>query len=292
MPAGWRSAWLVLLLGCGLAGCDTTSERAAPPAGAPERIIALAPHLTELVYAAGAGHLLVGAVAFSDYPPPAAELPRVGDAFRVDYEAVANLEPDLLLAWASGNPPELISRLRRLGYRVAELQSTGLDSVAVQLEQIGALAGTGDVASTAAMRFRANLQELRDNAAGRRAVRVFYQVAPQPLLTVTNQHVIGEAIALCGGSNIFGELGGLTPVVSVEAVLDAAPEIVLASSAESGDAPQLERWRQWRGLPAAQTDSFFTVPADLVSRPGPRLLDGIGAICAALEQARVAQDQG
>lgn len=291
MAAGRRSATLILLLGCALAGCDGSRDTQPAALQPPQRIIALAPHLTELVYAAGAGHLLVGAVAFSDHPPPAAALPRVGDAFRVDYETVATLKPDLLLAWTSGNPPELLSRLRRLGYRVVDLQSTGLDSVADQLEQIGELAGTVDVAFKAATDFRAGLQELRQAAAGRRPVRVFYQVAPQPLLTVTNQHVIGEAITLCGGRNIFGELGGLTPVISIEAALDAAPDVILASSAESGDAPQLERWRQWRGLPAVQTDSFFTVAADLVSRPGPRLLEGIRAICAALEQTRAAQDQ-
>jgi iron complex transport system substrate-binding protein len=115
---------------------------------------------------------------------------------------------------------------------------------------------------------------------------VFFQVSRRPLLTVTNRHVIGQALDACGGRNIFADVSGLTATVSVEAVLDAAPEVVLAGGFGPEAPAELEDWRRWAALPAARDGNLFSVDADLVSRPGTRLLDGVAAICAALDEAR------
>ncbi|UCG72019.1 MAG: cobalamin-binding protein [Chromatiales bacterium] len=274
-----------LLFAVILCGC-------APPPPAPggsgpaQRIVSLAPHLTEMVYAVGAGDRLVGAVEFSDYPAAARELPRVGDAFRVDYEILASLSPDLVLAWRTGNPPALIERLRSLGYRVEEFDPTTLDRLAGQLLRLGEFAGNPDEARRAADNLQRGLDALRVQYRSAPSLRVFYQVAREPLFTVSNRHVIGQMIQLCGGVNVFGDLAQLTPVVGIEAVLEAAPEVILIGSAPVGVAADQADWSQWRALPAARNGEIHAINADLVSRPGPRVLLGADQICQVLAAAR------
>lgn len=274
-----------------LATLASSAPAGAAAEAAARRIAVLAPHLAELAYAAGAGSRLVAGVAFTDYPPAAAELPRIGDAFRIDYEALAAVAPDLVLAWAGGTPAEVVERLRALGYRVELMPSPSLAGIAGQIERLGALAGTREAAGRSARRYRERLRALAATAAGKRRLRVFYQVSSQPLRTVTGRHAIGEAMALCGGDNPFAGLAGLAPVVSVESVIAARPEAIIASGYAPDRPPDFSRWQDWPELPASRARNFFSVPADLVSRPGPRLLDGAEAICDALDRAREALDQ-
>lgn len=252
-----------------------------------QRIVALSPHLTELAFAAGAGAKLVGVVDFSNHPAPALDLPRVGDAFRLDLEALAAVKPDLILGWPSGNSPTALARLRRLGYRVAEMEPRQLADVADQIEAIGRLAGTEPEAQAAALAFRNGLLAVQARYRHSRPGRVFYQIAPQPLITVNREHFIGQAIGLCGGQNIFADVPGLTPVVSVEAVVTAAPEAIVASDFTRGPGSPttgspLDRWRSWTTVPAVVRHRLFVIDPDLMSVPGPRLLAGITQLCAAL----------
>lgn len=252
-----------------------------------QRIVALSPHLTELAFAAGAGARLVGVVDFSNHPAEALDLPRVGDAFRLDLEALAAAKPDLILGWPSGNSPTALARLRRLGYRVAEMEPRQLADVADQIEAIGRLAGTEPEAQTAARTFRNGLLALQARYRHSRPGRVFYQIAPQPLITVNREHFIGQAIGLCGGQNIFADIPGLTPVVSVEAVVTGAPDTIVASDFTRGpgsptDGSPLDRWRSWTTVPAVARHRLFVIDPDLMSVPGPRLLAGITQLCAAL----------
>jgi len=276
-------ASITLLPGCGTGPKEPLPGRS--PAHA-QRIVTLAPHLAELVFAAGAGQQLVGVSAFSDYPVEATSLPQIGDAFRVDYEALAALSPDLVLAWTSGNPPALLAQLRDLGYRVVALEPETLDDVAGQIEFIGELAGTEAQANAAASLYMDELASLRQIYSGRPSIAVFYQVSMRPLLTVSGRQMIGQAIKLCGGENIFDHQPGLTPVVSLEAVLDAAPAVILAGGALVDDESQLDEWRRWPMLPANRNGNLFIVDANLMSRPGPRLLDGLRSICSYLDTAR------
>lgn len=290
-PAGCRRALLAGLL-CSwlLAACTppapAAGDDATPGAPAASRIITLSPHLAELVFAAGAGDRLVAAVAFSDYPPAVRELPRVGDAFRVDYEAVMALQPDLLLAWTSGNPPETLERLRRLGLRVVALEPADLADIGRQLLRIGELAGTQSQAAAAAARYRERLDALAAHAASAVPLSAFLQLSERPYYTVTDRHFLGQGLRLCGGRNIFGALPGLTAIVSVESILDAAPEVIIASYMHAAGPGPLAGWRAWPVLPAVRAGNLFMVDADLLARPGPRLLDGIEAICAQLDTAR------
>lgn len=279
-----------LLLAVFMAGCGGAPP--PPPDGVANRIVTLAPHLAELVHAAGAGDRLVGVAEFSDYPEPVLGVPRVGDAFRVDFESLAALHPDLVLYWPSGNARELGGRLAQLGYRAVGLEPAGLESIAAQIRVIGELAGTAAVAESAAAGFVAELEGLRQAHAGAPPLRVFYQVAARPLLTVNERHIISDAIGICGGVNVFAGLPELTPAVSVEAVLARVPEVIVTTwyPVPGQAAPQAQRvladWLRWPVLPAVRNGNLVAINADLMSRPTPRMLAGIAALCAGLDRAR------
>ena len=238
------------------------------------RIVSLAPHLTELVYAAGAGARMVGAVEYSDFPPAARELPRVGSDAHISLEAVLALKPDLIVAWPNAGSVRAINRLGELGLPVFRSEPRELEDIATTLERLGALAGTSAQAEPAAQAFRARKAQLEKHYAARPKVRVFYQVWDRPLLTVNGDHVISKVIALCGGENVFAALPLIAPEVDAEAVLRAAPDVILTSRPDA----QPPSWLPGRRL--------FVVPADLIQRHTPRLLDGAEHVCRALEQAR------
>lgn len=263
----------------------TVSAAAAAPAA--QRIVTLAPHLTELVYTAGAGARLVGVVAWSDFPPEAAELPLVGDAFRVDLERLAALEPDLVLAWDSGNPAEVIEQLERHGYRVVALATRTLDEVADNLEQIGRLAGTAAIARERAQHYRDRLDALRAQYGGQPSVSAFYEISPTPLYTVGRPHPITGMIAACGGRNIFADIDAMAPVVSVEDVLLRDPQVMLAGPPPGTDTA-LQSWRRWPHLRAVRDGHLYTVDPSLVARASTRILEGLVQICTALQRARSA----
>lgn len=285
MSRAQRAILLPVLAGFGLIGC--TAEDASP-AGPPERsprIVTLAPHLAELVYAAGAGEHLVGVSAYSNFPEEVSRLPQVGDAFSVDQEQLAVLRPDVLLAWDSGTPGHTVSELRNLGHRVEVLRTQRLADVAAALIAIGRLTGREEHAATVAERFRAGLEQLRQQQRGSEPIRVFYQVSLRPLYTVNAEHYVSELIELCGGQNVFADLADLAPAVSEESVLARDPELLLAGRVQPGDQP-LAEWRRWPALAANRFDNRFYVHADLLARATPRLTHAGEAICARLEEGR------
>jgi len=250
------------------------------------RIVSLAPHVTETLFAAGAGGKVVGAVEYSDYPAAAKQVARIGGYSKLDLEAVAALRPDLAVGWASGNSPAHIEKLRALGIPVFLSQPERIDDVAKNLERYGALAGTPAFAREAAAAFRARLQELRARHGGRPPVRTFYQIWKQPLMTVGGGQVISDVIQLCGGSNVFADLKPLAPKVTLEAVLAADPETIVASGMGEARPEWLDDWRQWRSLTAVKRDNLFFIPPDLIQRHTPRIVEGAERLCAHLETAR------
>ena len=250
------------------------------------RIVSLAPHVTETLFAAGADERLVGAVEYSDYPVAASKLPRVGSHAQLDLEAIVALKPDLAVGWVTGNSPAHIAKLRALGIPVYLAEPGRIDDVATTLERYGELAGTETVARAAATSFRNRLRDLRDRYGARPKVRTFYQIWQQPLMTVGGTQIISDVIRLCGGENVFVELKALAPTVSVEAVLAADPEAIVASGMDAARPEWLDDWRRWRGMTAVKRDNLFFVPPDLIQRHTPRLADGAARLCAHLETAR------
>jgi len=256
-----------------------------------QRIVSLAPNLTELLFAAGAGARLVGTVAYSDFPAPARRVARVGDSTAIDVERVVALNPDVVLAWRSGNPPGTIAKLERLGMRVFVTEPGTLAAIADEIVLFGRIAGTEDKAGKAAAQFRREIAALRRDYQGRRPVSVFYQVWHEPLMTVNGNQVISAVIDLCGGRNIFAGLSTLVPRVSLEAVLAANPEAIVTASDKSA-AQALANWSAWQQLRAVRNGNLLVIPSDEISRPTPRLLKGARRLCAQLERIRHADDVG
>lgn len=250
------------------------------------RIVSLAPHVTENLFAAGAGGQVVGTVDYSDYPEAAKKIARVGGYSRLDLEAVAALRPDLIIAWESGNAPGHVAKLRSLGIPVFISQPNRIEDVAEQLEKFGQLAGTSAVANGAAARFRARLAEIRKQYSGQPRVPTFYQIWKQPLMSVGRQQIISDVISLCGGSNVFGQVEQMAPKVSEEAVLAANPEAIIASGMGDSRPEWLDDWKRWKQITAVARDNLFFVPPELIQRHTPRILEGAARLCEHLETAR------
>lgn len=260
-----------------------TTVRLAQPA---RRIITLAPHMAETLFAAGAGDRLVGTVEFSDFPPEVKKLPLVGGYSRLNLEAIAALKPDLIIAWQSGNAPAHIERLRALGLPIYVSQPNRIEDVAKEIERIGVLAGTQPVANDVAAKYRQRLADIRKRYSDRPTVRTFYQVWKQPLSTIGGRQIISSVIALCGGENVFGKLDALAPVVSVESVIAANPEAIVASGMDASRPEWLDDWKRWPAITAVARDNLFFVQPELIQRHTPRLLEGAERLCQHLETAR------
>jgi iron complex transport system substrate-binding protein len=255
-----------------------------------QRVISLAPHVTEMIYAAGGGSKLVGAVTYSDYPPEAKQLPRVGDNKALDLERIVALKPDLIVVWRHGNAQRQIDRLRDLHIPLYFSEPHRLDDVAVTLTKLGQLLGTSPVADPAARTYRQDIDKLRERYSTQPSVSVFYQVWDEPLMTLNGEHMISDVIALCGGRNVFAKLEPLVPTVSTEAVLAANPEAIVtaAPGATTPDRPlpSLDKWKAWPVMTAVARNNLFAIDGDLINRPAPRVVQGATQLCEDLQLAR------
>ena len=264
---------------------DATGTRVTLVAPA-QRIISLAPHITELLYAAGAGGRVVGATSYSDYPAAARALPRVGGYAHIDLEAVLALRPDLVVAWKSGNNAAQLERLRALGVAVYVSEPRRLDDIPTDIEHLGALAGSEGSARAAAQQFRQRHARLAKRYAKRPPVTVFYEIWNPPLMTINGEQIISDVLRLCGGVNLFADLPVLAPTVDVEAVIQKNPEAIFMGDRRNRDANPDNPWQRWKQMRAVQAGNLFWIPPDLMQRQTPRILQGAEMLCADLERAR------
>jgi iron complex transport system substrate-binding protein len=257
-------------------------ELAAPA----RRIVSLAPYLTELLYAAGAGDAIVGTSEFSDYPAAARVIPRIGGGGGLDVEAIVALRPDLVIAWQSGNPGGQLERLRALGMTLFLSEPRQLLDVPGTLARLGTLAGSEPVAQAAVGAFETRYRELQQRYSARPTVTVFYQVWRQPLMTVSGEHLISDVIRLCGGRNVFSDLPVLAPQIDIEAVLAADPEVIIVGTGGTSETAELQDWRRWPMLAAVAQGHLYGVQRELLVRHSPRILEGAGQLCRILEKVR------
>lgn len=253
---------------------------------AAERIISLAPSLTELLFAAGAGTRIVGVVEFSDYPEAAQSLPIVGRHDLLDMERILQLQPDLIVAWQSGNPRASVNRLRALGLTVYIAEPKSLASIPSHIERLATLAGTEDSAAPVIEDFESRLEALTTEYSHRSPVRTFYQVWDRPLISAGGNELIDDIIELCGGENIFADISLVAPKVSVEAVLTRDPQAIVASGMDVERPEWLDEWLAWEQLSAVATGSLFFVPPELLQRHTPRALLGAQSMCEQIDLAR------
>ncbi|WP_404991724.1 cobalamin-binding protein [Cupriavidus pauculus] len=254
------------------------------------RIVSLAPHVTELIYAAGGGERIVGTVSYSDYPPQARDIPRVGDNKALDLERIAALKPDLIVVWRHGNAQKQTDRLRALGLPLFFSEPRKLESIPENLEKLGTLMGTEAVANRAAGEFRQQVETLRRTYAQRPPVTVFYQVWQQPLMTLNGRHLVSDLLTLCGGRNLFASEAPLVPTVTVESVIAGNPEVMLTAGmgATRPDKPlaDFSQWEKWKQVTAVARNNLFVIDGDLINRAGPRVVKGAEEICKDLDIAR------
>lgn len=254
-------------------------------AGPANRVVTLSPHLTELVFAAGAGDRLVATVEYSDFPAGAADIPRIGDAFRLDIERIIAWQPDLVIAWDSGNPKPAIEQLRSLDVPVWSVEIREPEQITDTLEQIGTAVGTSRSTGQRAAGLRRQLDALTARYAGVQTVSYFYQVGAKPLFTINGSHLISKGLERCGAQNVFRDEPGLAFQVAHESVIVSNPDALIAPWADGMPDP-LARWKEWPAMSAVRQDALFLLPADSVSRATPRFLDSLELACNLLDGLR------
>lgn len=251
-----------------------------------ERIVALAPHIVENLYSAGAGERLVGVVSYSNFPAAAKQIPEVGSYNAFSLEQLVALRPDLVVMWGSGNGMQTLSKLEALGIPVYVSELRQLSDVPQSIRRLGQLAGTATASETEARRIEGELQRLVRLYGGAQELTVFYQIWNEPLQTVNNEHLISEIIALCGGRNVFGDAPALAPRINVEAVLQRDPDAIVASGMGEARPEWLDQWRRYPSLKAVTGEALFFINPDHVQRPTARVLLGAEHLCQQLATIR------
>ncbi len=254
---------------------------------AAHRIISLAPHITELVFAAGAGQRLVGVSEYSDFPPEAKKIASVGNVFALDLERILALKPDLIIIWGTGNAKTLVKTLRDNQLTVYESEPHDFEEIASSIERIAILSGTEIEGKKAAQAFRQRLQNLKGRVSDQekqKPITVFHEMIKSPLMTINQHHFISKMISLCGGRNVFAELKDLSATITSEAVLIANPEFIFASGTDTQ--ALAKEWSRFPSLTAVKKNNFYTVNGDWLHRAGPRVLDATATLCTQIKTAR------
>jgi len=250
-----------------------------------QRIISLAPSMTELLFSLGAGNQLVGVMDYSDFPPAALALPVVGRYDSLDMERIVFLQPDLIVAWRSGNPRGALNRLEELGIPVYVAEPDSLQSIGEHLERLGVLTGHASRGAELNRQFSAQIDQLRNDVGNKQRVSVFYQVWHAPMISVGGHELINDMIQLCGGENIFAELP-VGPKVNLEDVLARNPQVIIASGSSAEAPAWLDEWLRWPQLDAVAGEHLYVIPPDLVQRHSLRALQGARQMCGHIDQAR------
>jgi len=251
------------------------------------RIVSLAPHVTEQLFAAGAGGKLVAVSEYSDYPKEAARLPQVASSAGVDLERLLALQPDLVVAWRLEATAASLARLEALGMPVFYSEPRRLAQIPDSIEALGELAGTGTTARALAASLREQLKRLEAQYGAKRAVSVFYQISERPLMTLGGRQFVSDAIELCGGRNIFADSALMAPQVNIEAVLAANPEAIITARPDPSDRSWQAFWRGFAGLRAVRSGNLYAVPMNEMHRHGPRAVGATALLCRHIDEARL-----
>lgn len=260
-----------------------------------QRIISLAPHLTEMVYSAGAGDKLVGVVNYSDYPKEALNQPIIGSYNAINIEKIIELQPDLILTWRSGNRLQDFERLQslqaKLGFKVWESEVQTLTDIPKIIQQIGAMSGTEQIADKRAKDLQQQLTQLQAKYAHHRPVKTFYQIWNKPLITMGKSQFISQGILLCAGVNIFEDLGSLTGPVAMETVIIRDPEVLLMGGRESFQQEWLKTWQAYPNISAVKNQQIYLLNNSLYQRPTARFIEALEPLCQKIENARKSVDE-
>jgi len=252
-----------------------------------KRIISLAPNITEVLFYIGAGEKIVGADEYSNYPEAAKDILRVNNYAAANYELILSLQPDLVIAWQSGNGDKIINPLRKLGIPVFVVETQKINEIPSLFRRLGELSGHKGQAEQLAAAFAARLKDLRIAQANKSVVRTFYQIWDEPLITLNGEHMVSDIIELCGGVNIFGDAIPLVPYVNIESIVAADPQVIIAGGSQEDKPMWFESWQQWGGVSAVINKQIYLIPSDLMQRHSVRILEGAELMCGHLDSARL-----
>ncbi|MDG1937567.1 MAG: cobalamin-binding protein [Pseudomonadales bacterium] len=254
-----------------------------------KRLVVLGPNLVESLYEIGAGEYILAASEYSDYPEAAKAIARVASHNIINFEEIVSLAPDLVMVWQSGFGVDAITKLRSLGLKVYASEPHTLDDIEDLLRDMGHLTGLLDGAELASARYRQKLYQLQADYSHKETVSVFYQVWQEPMQTLNGDHVMNDAIELCGGKNVFAALPEIAPRVSVESVIGANPKFIFSSGSNSQGISELAHWQRWSMIAAVQNQQVHFLQVDSLVRHAPRILEGAQQLCELLEQSRLTQ---
>jgi iron complex transport system substrate-binding protein len=263
---------------------DDTGQRVTLPKP-PSRIISLAPSATEMLFAAGAGDRVIATVQFSDEPPAAKRIPRIGDVTAVDMERLVALRPDLVVVWPGGGNLAQIEKIAQLGIPLYRQQVNRLADLPASVRRLGALAADPSMAERAARALEDQLQHLAHEYGGGKHPTVLLEVWNRPVYTVGGTQLMSDALALCGARNVFGDLQGLSAVVDTEAVIARNPDIIVAAAPPSEGTSWLAEWQRFGSLNAVRNGRLLAFEDQRLSRLGPSVLAATAGLCKAIAAA-------
>jgi iron complex transport system substrate-binding protein len=254
------------------------------------RIVSVAPGATEMLFAAGAGRYVIATVEYSDEPPEALRVPRIGDGIAVDMERVVALRPDVVVVWPGGGNPAQIAKLQSLGFPLYHQQVNTLADLPASLRRLGQLAGTQTEAERAALDIESRLAALeRKYTADKSPPTVLLQVWNRPIYTVGGKHLISDALRLCGARNVFGDLDDMGPAVDVEAVFARDPDLIIAVAPQGTANEWLNDWRRFKNLLAVRSGHLIAFEDKRLPRLGPSALSATEGLCKAIDATRAAR---
>ena len=236
--------------------------------------VSLAPHLTELIYSAGAGDQLLGVSAYSNYPPEVTDKTIVGDAFHVNLELIKSLNPDFIYYWKAGTPAQTINQLQQLGITLVAPEIKRLEDIPATIEAIAEQLGSHAEPATHA--FLPALEALKQRQLKKQTALI--QIANQPIYTVNGSHLMSQAIAVCGLSNVFIDLDALSAAVTLEAVVIKKPEVIVTLKNDHSNNPLLK----WESIPAIANNRIISLNPDHFTRATLRMLQAIEDLCSQL----------
>lgn len=252
---------------------------------APLRIVSLAPGATESLFAAGGGQQVIATVEYSDQPPAALRVPRIGDASAIDLERLVALRPDVVVAWPGGGNPAQRAKIAALNIPIFDHQVVHLSDLPGSLERLGVLTGTTQVAARAAGDFAAQLAALTQRYAagpGQRRPSVLLQVWNRPIYTVGGRQLMSDALKVCGARNVFADLPEASPLVNIEAVIARNPDIIVAAAPPGEGAAWVADWQRFAMLAAVKAHRVVSFEDQGLSRLGPSVLPATASLCELL----------
>lgn len=274
------AAVLILLLNKQTSAEQLNSQQPSP------RIIALAPHIVEMLYEVGAGDLIIGTTDHADFPEQAKEIPRVGNYAKLSIEQILSLDPDLIIAWRTGNPSDDLARLEKMGIKIVYSEPEKLEDVAKEIQAFAKIANAEAQGKVVADAYLARLAKIKAQYQDKTPIKVFFEMWSRPLTTVANNSWPQQQLAICKADNPFIKSATDYPQINIELVVLKAPEIIIQPTSEGHRNKDMVNWQQWPQMPAVKANAFLRPNADKIYRMTSRVLDELSLLCQGIDRYR------